>query len=67
MKRILALALLFLASRTFAFEANLAGKTLNEFFIISSKVFDKTIIVDPSVNGDLKLYQASGAANFRDV
>ncbi|MBD0786554.1 hypothetical protein HUO09_09360 [Vibrio sp. Y2-5] len=67
MKRILALALLCLASRAFAFEANLAGKTLNEFFIISSKVFDKTIIVDPSVNGDLKLYQASGAANFRDV
>ncbi len=67
MKRILALALLCLTSNVFAFEANLSGKTLNEFFIISSKVLDKTIIVDPSINGDLKLYQASGAANFRDV
>ncbi|MBM4964951.1 hypothetical protein HYO26_01670 [Vibrio parahaemolyticus] len=50
-----------------AFESNLSGKTLNEFFIISSEVFQKTIVADPKINGDLKIFQASGAANFRDV
>ncbi len=50
-----------------AFESNLSGKTLNEFFIIASQSFQKTIVADPSINGELKIYQASGAANFRDV
>ncbi|TOG40346.1 type II secretion system protein GspD [Vibrio parahaemolyticus] len=50
-----------------AFESNLSGKTLNEFFIIASEVFQKTIVADPKINGDLKIFQASGAANFRDV
>ncbi|WP_346338868.1 hypothetical protein [Vibrio parahaemolyticus] len=50
-----------------AFESNLSGKTLNEFFIIASQTFGKTIVSDPAINGDLKIYQASGAANFRDV
>lgn len=67
MKKILLVALLAFSSLVSAFEANLSGKTLNEFFIVASKAFDKTIVVDPKVNGELKLYQASGAANFRDV
>ncbi|WP_047048021.1 hypothetical protein [Vibrio mexicanus] len=50
-----------------AFEANLSGKTLNEFFIVASKTFEKSIVVDPKIDGDLKLYQSHGAANFRDV
>lgn len=30
-------------------------------------MFQKTIVADPKINGDLKIFQASGAANFRDV
>lgn len=67
MKRILAMALLLVSSMSYAFEANLSGKTLNEFFIVASKAFEKTIVVDPKINGDLKIYQSHGAANFRDV
>ncbi|CDT80486.1 putative phage assembly protein [Vibrio diabolicus] len=61
------LVLMLISPLANAFESNLPGKTLNEFFIIASQTFHKTIVTDPSINGDLKIYQASGAANFRDV
>lgn len=61
------LVLMLISPLANAFESNLSGKTLNEFFIIASQSFQKTIVADPSINGDLKIYQASGAANFRDV
>ncbi|MEE3876767.1 type II secretion system protein GspD [Vibrio sp. YYF0003] len=61
------LVLMLISPLANAFESNLSGKTLNEFFIIASQTFQKTIVTDPSINGDLKIYQASGAANFRDV
>ncbi|EJG1083749.1 hypothetical protein C4G53_RS08315 [Vibrio parahaemolyticus] len=61
------LILMLVSPITSAFESNLSGKTLNEFFIIASEVFQKTIVTDPKINGDLKIFQASGAANFRDV
>ncbi|MDV6250158.1 hypothetical protein [Vibrio sp. EA2] len=61
------LVLMLISPLANAFESNLSGKTLNEFFIIASQTFQKTIVSDPSINGDLKIYQASGAANFRDV
>ncbi|EGR1180400.1 hypothetical protein RGL59_002891 [Vibrio parahaemolyticus] len=61
------LILMLVSPITSAFESNLSGKTLNEFFIIASEVFQKTIVADPKINGDLKIFQASGAANFRDV
>ncbi|KHT38043.1 hypothetical protein [Vibrio sinaloensis] len=67
MKRLLTIMALLVASSVNAFEANLSGKTLNEFFIVASKAFDKSIVVDPKINGELKLYQSHGAANFRDV
>ncbi|WP_176292477.1 hypothetical protein [Vibrio natriegens] len=63
----LLLALILISPLANAFESNLSGKTLNEFFIIASQTFQKTIVTDPSINGELKIYQASGAANFRDV
>ncbi|MBR9788573.1 MAG: hypothetical protein GYB40_11615 [Vibrionaceae bacterium] len=63
----LLLVLMLISPLANAFESNLSGKTLNEFFIIASQTFQKTIVADPSINGDLKIYQASGAANFRDV
>ncbi|EJS0324561.1 hypothetical protein QNE33_001066 [Vibrio alginolyticus] len=61
------LVLMLISPLANAFESNLSGKTLNQFFIIASQTFQKTIVADPSINGDLKIYQASGAANFRDV
>lgn len=67
MTKYLVVFLVCVSSLANAFEANLTGKTLNEFFIVASQVFGKTIIVDPSVNGDLKIYQAAGSANIRDV
>lgn len=67
MIRFMMLLLMALSSSVYAFEANLSGKTLNEFFIVASKAFDKSIIVDPKIDGELRLYQASGAANLRDV
>lgn len=67
MKPLLTILLFIFSASSFAFEANLSGKTLNEFFIVASKAFDKSIVVDPKINGELKLYQSHGAANFRDV
>ncbi|MGP8305028.1 hypothetical protein [Vibrio sp. YIC-376] len=61
------LVLMLISPLANAFESNLSGKTLNEFFIIASQTFQKTIVADPSIDGELKIYQASGAANFRDV
>jgi len=47
--------------------ANISGKTLDQFFLMSSEIFKKTIIVEPSVNGSVKVFQVNHAANFRDV
>ncbi|MBY5948273.1 hypothetical protein [Photobacterium rosenbergii] len=38
---------------------NAAGKTLDQFFVMASEVFAKAVIVDPAVNGTLKVYGVS--------
>ncbi|MGC7899543.1 hypothetical protein V6B11_007900 [Vibrio anguillarum] len=66
--RILLILMLCITSTAHAqVAANLTGKTLDEFFLVASTVFDKTIIVDPEINGLVKVYQVQNAANFRDV
>ncbi|BDU45857.1 hypothetical protein [Vibrio nigripulchritudo] len=66
--RVLVIVLLLITSAAHAqVSSNLYGKTLGEFFLVASTVFDKTIIVDPEVNGQVKVYRVQSAANFRDV
>lgn len=67
MRKLIILFLLIPAFAQAELNANLAGKTLDEFFIVSSELLGKTIIVDPTINGNVKIYQISHAANFRDV
>jgi len=60
-----ALALLaFSANATVT--ANAAGKTLDQFFVMAAQVFSKALIVDPAVNGTLKVYGV-GNGNFQKV
>lgn len=65
--RILILTLLASFSAFGEYNANLSGKTLDEFFIVSSEIFQKTIIVDPEINDSVKVYQVGYADNYRDV
>ncbi|OQK43446.1 hypothetical protein XM75_u0126 [Vibrio vulnificus] len=67
MRPLLIIALFFSAFTHAQITANLTGKTLDEFFMVASTAFDKTIIVDPEINGRVKVFQVQNAANFRDV
>ncbi|PWI34155.1 hypothetical protein DI392_08180 [Vibrio albus] len=66
--RLITLLLLTISLHTFAqVNANLSGKSLDQFFILASEAFQKTIIVDPAIDGKVKVFQVGYAANFRDV
>ncbi|PSW13336.1 hypothetical protein C9J01_10840 [Photobacterium rosenbergii] len=54
---LLAILLTPVAQATVA--VNAAGKTLDQFFVMASEVFAKAVIVDPAVNGTLKVYGVS--------
>ncbi|WP_158147694.1 hypothetical protein [Vibrio cincinnatiensis] len=66
--RILIIFSLFFSSFSYAqVTANLSGKTLDDFFMVASTVFEKTIIVDPLIDSNVKVFQVKNAVNFRDV
>ncbi|CAH0535457.1 Type 3 secretion system secretin [Vibrio stylophorae] len=68
MKRIF-IILAFLSCSVIADEVrvNMTGKSLDQFFIVASNVFGKTIVADPSIDGSVKVFQPENSSNFRDV
>ncbi|PSU45372.1 hypothetical protein C9J12_22665 [Photobacterium frigidiphilum] len=46
---------------------NAGGKTLDQFFVMASEVFSKAVVVDPGVNGRLKVYGVSKSDDFKRV
>ncbi|PSU10312.1 hypothetical protein C9J03_12030 [Photobacterium gaetbulicola] len=59
MRMILLLIALLAPTAQATVSVNAAGKTLDQFFVMASEVFSKAVIVDPAINGTLKVYGVS--------
>lgn len=69
MRPLIFLICLFFSGSIFAqdFSSNMANKTLNEFFLVSSEIMNKTIIADSSIDGRVKVFQVHFADSYLDV
>ncbi|WP_283131792.1 hypothetical protein [Enterovibrio norvegicus] len=66
MRALLAFLLLSLSCQSLA-AANATGKTLDQFFIMASDFFGKAVIVDPKVDGRIKVYGVEKSQGFKQV
>lgn len=67
MKILYGLILLFSFSVNAQVSVNLGNKTLSDFFLISSEILEKTIIVDPVIDGNVKVFQVHHSGSYTEV
>lgn len=64
---ILGLIFFSFSSMAIAAQANLSGKTLNQFFVMASDHFEKPVIAHPTVDGKVTLYGISQSDDFQSL
>lgn len=47
--------------------ANTTGKSLDQFFVMASDFFQKAVIVDPDVDGRIRVYGVDKSEGFKEV
>ncbi|MDF2186307.1 hypothetical protein O1O06_16320 [Grimontia hollisae] len=59
------IAVVLLTFSSVAAAANTTGKSLDQFFVMASDFFQKAVIVDPNIDGKIRLYGVDKSKGFK--